>query len=118
MQARCSRVLDHIKLLESMKLPADRSGKVIIAIRECEGHVSKLAIELKEEKAWLVRFIVIAIAALYLLTFGLLLAVMALALYANEENRPAIVGICAAVFLLASMFFVRRSFYGLRIGSE
>ena len=62
-----------------------------------------LAIELKEEKAWLVRFLVVAVAALYLLTFGLLLGVAALILFAAEENRPAILGICAGIFLLAGI---------------
>jgi predicted acetyltransferase len=45
------RVLDHVKLLDAMKLPADRAGKVVVAIRETEGHVSKIAIELKDGKA-------------------------------------------------------------------
>jgi multisubunit Na+/H+ antiporter MnhG subunit len=39
------------------------------------------------------------ITALYLLTFGLLLAILALVLFAAEENRPAILAICAGVFL-------------------
>ena len=47
------------------------------------------------------RFLVIAVAALYLVTFGLLLGVAALVLFASEANRPAILGICAAVFVLA-----------------
>jgi predicted acetyltransferase len=45
------RVLDHVKLLEAMKLPGDRSGKVVLGIRESEGHVSKIAIELNDGKA-------------------------------------------------------------------
>ncbi|MEO6435826.1 MAG: GNAT family N-acetyltransferase [Tepidisphaeraceae bacterium] len=45
------RVLDHAKLLAGMKLPADRSGKVVVAIRECEGNVTKLAIETADGKA-------------------------------------------------------------------
>jgi len=62
-----------------------------------------LAIELGEEKAWAMRFIVVAIAALYLVTFGLLLAIFALALFASEQDRPVILGVCAAVFLVAGI---------------
>jgi predicted acetyltransferase len=45
------RVLDHAKLLAAMKLPTDRSGKVVVAIRESEGSVSRLAIEIADGKA-------------------------------------------------------------------
>jgi uncharacterized membrane protein YqjE len=62
-----------------------------------------LAIELKEEKAWAMRFLVVAVAALYLLTFGILLAIFALALWASEENRPAILAGFAGIFLAAGI---------------
>ncbi|MEA2709855.1 MAG: hypothetical protein QOF78_2456 [Phycisphaerales bacterium] len=45
------RVLDHEKLLAAMKLPDDRAGKCVVAIREVEGDVKKIAIELKDGKA-------------------------------------------------------------------
>ena len=49
------RVLDHIKLLGAMKLPAtaDRGavGKVVVAVRETEGDVSKLAIDFADGRA-------------------------------------------------------------------
>jgi predicted acetyltransferase len=46
------RVLDHARLLEAMKLPAERAaGKVVVAIRETEGTVTKLSIEVKDGKA-------------------------------------------------------------------
>jgi predicted acetyltransferase len=46
------RVLDHAKLLSAMKLPADRAaGKVVVAIHESEGTVSKLAVEIADGKA-------------------------------------------------------------------
>jgi uncharacterized membrane protein YqjE len=48
-----------------------------------------------------VRFLVVAMAALYLLSFGLLLAILALVVWASEENRPAILASFAGVFLLA-----------------
>jgi predicted acetyltransferase len=44
------RVLDHVKLLDAMKLPSECSGKVNVAIRETEGHVTKLAIEMADGK--------------------------------------------------------------------
>jgi uncharacterized membrane protein YqjE len=48
-----------------------------------------------------VRFLVVAVAGLYLLTFGLLLAIFALVLWAAEENRPAILaGFALAFFVL------------------
>ena len=61
------------------------------------------SIELTEEKAWMVRYLLVAVAALYLLTFGLLLAICALALFASEENRPLILGACAGAFLVAGI---------------
>ncbi|MGZ5649730.1 MAG: phage holin family protein, partial [Usitatibacter sp.] len=51
-------------------------------------------------KAWAVRFLMVAVCALYLLTFGLLLAIFALVVWASEENRPAILAGFAAAFLL------------------
>jgi uncharacterized membrane protein YqjE len=61
------------------------------------------SIELTEEKAWLVRFVLVAVAALYLVTFGLLLGICALTLWASEENRPAILGGFTAVFLVVGL---------------
>ena len=88
-------------LREAGNIVGDLRGMASTGVRAVRTRLELLAIELKEEKAWLVRFVVIAIAALYLLTFGLLLAIFALALYASEENRPAIVAIAALVFLVA-----------------
>ena len=51
-------------------------------MRAVRTRLELLAIELKEEKAWLMRSLVVAVAALYLLTFGLLLAIFALVLWA------------------------------------
>jgi|SRR5665213_735453 len=79
----------------------DVKGLASTGLRAVRTRLELLAIELTEEKAWLVRFLVVAIAALYLLTFGLLLAIFALVLWASEENRPAILGGFAAAFLVA-----------------
>jgi predicted acetyltransferase len=42
------RVLDHKRLLEAMKLPAGTTGKLTLAIHECEGNVSKFRIDLTD----------------------------------------------------------------------
>ena len=86
---------------EATNIVGDIKGIASTGVRAVRTRLELLAIELKEEKAWLVRFVIVAIAALYLVTFGLLLAIFALALYASEENRPAIVAVCAGLFLLA-----------------
>jgi len=86
---------------EASGIVSDVRGLASTGLRAVRTRLELLAIELKEEKAWLVRFVVVAIAALYLVTFGLLLAVVALALFASEENRPLIVAVAAGVFLLA-----------------
>lgn len=81
----------------------DVRGIASTGLRAVRTRLELASIELTEEKAWLVRFVLVAVAALYLLTFGLLLGVCALALLASEENRPLILGVCAAVFLLAGI---------------
>jgi len=86
---------------EASGIVGDIRGIASTGVRAVRTRLELLAIELKEEKAWMVRLVIVAIAALYLLTFGLLLGIFALALFASEENRPAILGIAAAAFLVA-----------------
>ena len=86
-------------LREAAGAVGDLKGLAATSVRALRTRLELLAIEVKEEKAWAIRFIVFAIAALYLLTFGLLLGILALVLFASEENRPAILAICAGVFL-------------------
>jgi uncharacterized membrane protein YqjE len=86
-------------LREAAGAMGDLKGLASTGLRAMRTRLELLAIEVKEEKAWAIRFIVIAVAALYLLTFGLLLGILALVLFAAEENRPAILGICAGAFL-------------------
>jgi predicted acetyltransferase len=45
------RVLDHKRWVEAMKLPTELSAKATIAVRECEGAVSKFRIDLSAGKA-------------------------------------------------------------------
>lgn len=86
-------------LREAAGAVGDLKGIASTGVRAVRTRLELLAIEVKEEKAWAVRFIVFALTALYLLTFGLLLAILALVLFAAEENRPAILGLCAGAFL-------------------
>lgn len=88
---------------EATGLVGDVKGLASTGLRAVRTRLELLGIELKEEKAWAARFLVVAVAALYLLTFGILLAIFALALWASEENRPAILGGFAGVFLAAGI---------------
>jgi uncharacterized membrane protein YqjE len=86
---------------ESSGIVGDLRGLASTGVRAIRTRLELIGIELKEEKAWLTRYIVVAVAALYLVTFGLLLAIFAVVLWASAENRPAILGLCAGAFLLA-----------------
>ncbi len=88
---------------EATSIVGDVKGLASTGLRAVRTRLELLSIELTEEKAWAIRFIVVAVAALYLVTFGLLLAIFAVALFASEQDRPLILGICAAVFLLAGL---------------
>ena len=81
----------------------DLKGIAATGVRAVRTRLELLAIEVTEEKAWATRFIIVTIAALYLLTFGLLLAILAMVLFAAEENRPAILAVCAGVFLASGI---------------
>lgn len=88
-------------LREATGIVGEVKGLASTGLRAVRTRLELLAIELKEEKAWAVRFLVVAVAALYLLTFGLLLAIFALAVWASDENRPAILAGFAVVFVAA-----------------
>ena len=86
---------------ESTGLIGDVKGIASTGLRAIRTRLELAVIELAEQKAWAMRFLVVAVAGLYLVTFGLMLAIFALALWAPEANRPAILGGFAAVFVLA-----------------
>jgi uncharacterized membrane protein YqjE len=88
---------------EATGIVGDVKGLAATGLRAVRTRLELLAIELKEEKAWAMRLLVVAVAALYLLTFGVLLAIFALALWASEENRPAILAGFAGIFLAAGI---------------
>lgn len=68
-------------------------------VRIVRTRLELIAIELQEEKAHAVRQIVIASAALYLLTFGTLLAILAIGLALPPGPREMVFAILALVFL-------------------
>ncbi len=40
------RVLDHSKFLQALHLPDSAAGRAVVAVHECEGHVSRFAIDI------------------------------------------------------------------------
>ncbi|MGZ5652229.1 MAG: phage holin family protein, partial [Usitatibacter sp.] len=83
---------------ESTGIVGDVKGLASTGLRAVRTRLELLAIELAEEKAWAVRFLIVALAALYLLSVGLLLAIFALVVWASEDNRPAMLAAFAGVF--------------------
>ena len=84
---------------EPTGIVADVKAIASTGLRAVRTRLELLAIELNE-KAWALRFLIVALAALYLASFGLLLAIFALVVWASEENRPAVLASFAGVFLL------------------
>lgn len=85
---------------ESTGIVGDVKGLASTGLRAVRTRLELFAIEVSEEKAWAVRFLVVAVAGLYLVTFGLLLSVFALVLWASEADRPAILAAFAALFVV------------------
>jgi uncharacterized membrane protein YqjE len=94
---------------ESPGLIGDVTNLAANGLRALRTRLELATIELKEEKAWVLRFIVVASAAVYLLSFGTLLAILALSLAMPESARPAVLGGFAALMLLSgagSIFWI------------
>src|SRR5688572_29251536 len=72
-------------------------------LRAVRSRLELLTIELKEEKAWLVRFIVLGVASVYLISFGTLLAILAVSLAMPESARPAVLGGVGGFMLAAGI---------------
>jgi uncharacterized membrane protein YqjE len=85
---------------EATGIVADLKSTVSTGLRAVRTRLELMSIELAEEKAWAVRYLAIAVTALYLISFGLLLAIFALVLWAAEENRPAILACFAVAFVV------------------
>jgi uncharacterized membrane protein YqjE len=80
---------------------ADVKGLAATALRAVHTRLELVALEVAEEKEWAVRFLAAAVTSLYLASFGLLLAVFAVAAWAPVDWRPIILGGCAFLFLAA-----------------
>ena len=77
---------------ESPGLIGDITSLASNGLRAVRSRLELLTIELKEEKAWVIRFIVVTVAAVYLISFGTLLAILAVSLAMPENTRPAVLG--------------------------
>jgi uncharacterized membrane protein YqjE len=77
---------------EAPGILGDFSSLASNGLRAVRSRLELLTIELKEEKAWVIRFIVVAIAAVYLISFGTLLAILAVSLAVPEQTRPLVLG--------------------------
>ena len=72
-------------------------------LRAVRSRLELLTIELTEEKAWAMRFIVVVSAAVYLISFGTLLAILAVSLAMPEAARPAVLGGFGGLMLAAGI---------------
>ena len=77
---------------ESPGLVGDITSIASNGLRAVRSRLELLTIELKEEKAWAMRFIIVAVGAVYLISFGTLLAILAVSLAMPESARPAVLG--------------------------
>ena len=81
----------------------DVSSLASTGLRAIRTRLELATIELKEEKAWVLRFIIVASAAVYLLSFGTLLAILAFSLAMPESARPLVIGGFGGVMLAAGV---------------
>ncbi len=77
---------------EAPGIIGDVSSLAANGLRAIRSRLELLTIELKEEKAWVIRFITVAIGAVYFISFGTLLAILAISLAMPENTRPAVLG--------------------------
>jgi uncharacterized membrane protein YqjE len=84
---------------EAPGLMGNVRGLASDGLRMVRTRLELLAIEFQEEKAHAVRQIIIASAVLYLITFGSLLAILALGLALSPGARETFFAILAFIFL-------------------
>ncbi len=92
-----------MRLRDATGAIGDIAGIATTGLRAVRTRLELIAIELKDEKAWVVRFLVVAVAALYLFTFGTLLAILAVSLAMPETSRPALLGGVGGLFIAAGV---------------
>ena len=88
---------------DSPGLIGDVSSLATNGLRAVRTRLELLTIELREEKAWVIRFIVITVTAVYLISFGTLLAILAVSLAMPEATRPVVLGAFAGFMLVAGI---------------
>jgi uncharacterized membrane protein YqjE len=88
---------------EAPGILGDFSSLASNGLRAVRSRLELATIELKEEKAWVIRFIVVATAAVYLISFGTLLGILAISLAMPENTRPAVLGGFGALMLVAGI---------------
>jgi len=88
---------------EAPGILGDFSSLASNGLRAIRSRLELATIELKEEKAWVIRFIVVATGAVYLISFGTLLAILAISLAVPENARPAVLGGFGGFMLVAGI---------------
>lgn len=83
-------------------LVADVRGVASDAIRIVRTRLELLAIEFQEEKARIVRQVIVASAALFFASFGMMLALLWMVLALPEEYRARVLGLLGLAFLAAA----------------
>lgn len=91
---------------EGSGLVSDVRGIASDGLRFVRTRLELLSIEVQEEKAHAVRQIVIASAVLYLISFGTLMAILALGLALSPGPRETFFAAVSVVFLAAAGFGV------------
>lgn len=98
--------------MASAGLVGDVRGIASDALRMVRTRLELLAIEVQEEKARALRQLIVASATLFFLSFGMLLAILWLALFLPEGSRQVALGGLGLVFLgagAAGAAWLRRS---------
>jgi len=83
-------------------LLADVRGVASDAVRIVRTRLELLAIEFQEEKARIVRQVLVASAAIFFASFGVLIALLWLVLALPEEYRHTVLGLLGLAFLVAA----------------
>lgn len=84
-------------------LVGDLRGIVSDAVRMIRTRLELLVIEVQEQKALIVRQLVVAVATLFFIAFGMQLLILWLALTLDESRRLVVLGSIGAIFMLAGV---------------
>lgn len=82
-------------------LVGDVRGIVSDAVRMIRTRLELLLIEVQEQKALIVRQLIVAVATLFFSAFGMQLLILWLALTLDESRRLVVLGSIGAAFMLA-----------------